>query len=423
MNLIRKITQSDYVFSIVAKVLGVVMAVVYSVFYNRYLGAELKGEAAIISNYISLICSFACLGMYQAYPFYKKKEGDVFYPFVNTMTSLYSVFIVISIAFFFIFGNLDANLRIALIIVPIQSYIRHINYVVMIETPRRCNIASIIINLFDCLLIVVFFLFSTATYQNLVCILIIQTLFNVVLSFSNLRVDAKKLRFSLKLIFRYAKFGIMPMITLFLMTVNYRIDVLMLEHSSFVSTAQIGIYSVGISLAEKIWLIPDALKDILLSRLCNGKDEHEVARIIRISLVVTIAMVFCVAIIAPVFVKYVYGEEFIGAEIITTIMLVGVIGMVFYKMVYSYNIAAGRRIENLVFLGIAAVLNFIGNWIFIPIGGIYAAAWCSVVSYLACGICFLIYFHCVTKLPYFDILFLKKEDVATLRQLISSKKT
>ena len=65
-------------FSVFYKIAGVVLALIYSVFYSRYLGTILKGNAAIISNYISLISAFTALGMYQAYPYYRKTDKNVF---------------------------------------------------------------------------------------------------------------------------------------------------------------------------------------------------------------------------------------------------------------------------------------------------------------------------------------------------------
>ena len=65
MNLRKKVSaiiNQDYFFSVISKVLGVFLAIIYSAFYNRYLGTVLKGDAAIISNYISLISSFTALG-------------------------------------------------------------------------------------------------------------------------------------------------------------------------------------------------------------------------------------------------------------------------------------------------------------------------------------------------------------------------
>ena len=63
------------------------------------------------------------------------------------------------------------------------------------------------------------------------------------------------------------------------MTLNYRIDILMLDDIFHISTAEIGVYSVGVALAEKIWLIPDATKDILMSKLSNGSNSEEVAKV------------------------------------------------------------------------------------------------------------------------------------------------
>lgn len=415
-----KLLSDDYVFSVISKLVGVVLAIVYSAFYNRYLGASLKGEAAIIANYISVISSFACLGMYQAYPFYKKKEGDVFYPFLNTMTSLYLILMGVAIAAAAL-PCFNANLKCAIVLVPIHAYIRHINYMVTIEAPRRRNVSSILISLFDLLVVIGFFVFSQASYKYMVAIMVIQVLINLALSYSNLKSKLKHFRFTLKLLPKYMKFGFLPMITLFLMTVNYRVDVLMLERYNMVTTAQIGIYSVGVMIAEKVWLIPDAIKDILLSRLCQGKGADEVAKITRINIAVVIVLTIMAAIASGPFVRIVYGSEYVGADTITIIMLMGVIGMIFYKMVYAYNVALGKRAINLVLLAFAALLNVVGNLFLIPHFGIYGAAWTSVISYNICGVFFLIYFHRETKIPISQMVFLQKEDINTLKSLLRRK--
>ena len=98
------------------------------------------------------------------------------------------------------------------------------------------------------------------------------------------------------------------------------------------------------------------------------------------------------------------------------ILFVGIESMIFYKMVYSYNISRGKRTVNLLFLGIAAVVNIIGNLIFIPLYGIWGAAIMSVVSYLVCGLCFLVYFYRVSRIPMLKILLLQKEDFEMVKK-------
>ena len=416
-KLLKSLFNQDYFFSVFSKLVGVALAIVYSAFYNRYLGAVLKGDAAIISNYISLISSFTAMGMYQAYPFYRRKDKAIFYPFINNMTSLYFLMTLSCLALTFALP-VNANLKFAIAIVPIQSYIRQINYVVMVEAPKRRNISSIVINVADLFVVLAFFFLSEATYGFLIAILLVQNLINLVISYCNLKVDIKQIRFSLGEIPKYFKFGILPMFTLLLMTLNYRIDILMLNDMFHVPTASIGVYSVGVALAEKIWLVPDAIKDILMSRLSNGAGKEEVAKVTRTSLAVSVSMLILMILLGHPVILMLYGAEFEQAYEILIIMLVGVVGMVFYKMVYAYNVVNGKRAVNLLFLGLAAVANIIGNYCLIPVGGIFAAAWASVISYLVCGFAFLVYFHRAADVKYYELLFLKKSDVQAAKRLL-----
>ena len=407
---IKKIFNSDYFISVFSKMIGVLLAIIHSAFYSRYLGVVLKGEAAIISNYVSIISSFAALGMYQAYPYYRKREENIFYSFVNNMTSLYLIMLM-SCILIVVFLPLSINLKIAAVIVPVQAFIRHINYVVMVESPKTRAFSSIVISTLDLIIVFAFFFFTEAVYDYLVAILFIQLAINLVVSYLNLKVDIKYLKFDLKQIPKYCRYGILPMITLLLMTINYRIDIFMLNDVFDVSTADIGIYSVGVALAEKVWLIPDAIKDILMSRLSKNSDKYEVAKVTRVSLHIALAVLVMAFLLGRSAILILYGPDFERAYEILIIMLVGVVGMVFYKMVYSYNVVNGKKTINLMFLMVAAIVNAVLNLIFIPRGGIFAAAWSSVVSYLICGFVFLAYFCFVEKVKLTDMIFLKKEDV------------
>lgn len=420
-RIINNFINQEYLFSVFSKLVGVALAIVYSVIYNRYLGATLKGDAAIISNYIALISSFSCLGMYQAYPYYKKREkDDVFYSFINNMTSLYLLMFAVSVILVLIIP-VGLNLKCAILLVPFHSYIRHINYVVMVEAPRRRNISSMLINLTDIFVVLAFFVFTDASYSCLIAILFIQILINLFLSYRNLHVVFQHLKFDLSKVIKYAKYGIIPMLTLMLMTLNYRIDILMLEHSGNISKAEIGVYSVGVALAEKIWLVPDAIKDILLSRLSRGKANSEVAKVIRLSLAISIAMLIVFTLCGKWVINFLYGVEYAGSYQILVIMLIGVIGMIFYKMVYSYNIVYGRKIINMIFLGLAAFINIIANYLLIPMYGINAAAGASAISYTLCGICFLVYFCYVEKMSVWKVIFVQKDDIKTIKTFLNGK--
>ena len=121
------------------------------------------------------------------------------------------------------------------------------------------------------------------------------------------------------------------------------------------------------------------------------------------------------------FVDLLYGKGYSGAYQVLAILLLGIIGMVFYKMVYSYNVINQHKLANLVMLGIAALANILANAILIPGYGIAGAAVASTVSYVICGICFLIFFCRKTGMPMLHMLLIRKEDFKLLKKLFSGK--
>ena len=421
IQVIKTLTNQDYAFGVIAKLLGVFLAVLLSVFYNRYLGVALRGEAAVLTNYAAIISIILCFGMYQAYPNFKKKEGDIFYPFLNNMTSLYLLIQFAAILIFIFAWQVNLYIRTAIVIAPIQAYIRHINYVVMIESPKRRNLCSIYIALSNLVLFFLFFALTIASQKLLIILIIAELVINLLLSYSSLKFDLSRFRFTLSLVPKYARFGFVPMLTLLLITLNYRVDIFMLDMETTVTNAQIGIYSVGVTLAESVWIIPDAIKDILLSRLCKDKGADEVARIIRLNLVVSVVITVLIALMARPLVLILYGAEYLGADVITLILLFGGIGMIFYKMIYVYNISVGKQKNNLLYFGIAVFVNIIGNYFFIPLMGIYGAALVSAVAYCICGAVFLFTFHKETSISLRSIIIIQKSDFTDIKQLLKAK--
>lgn len=415
LNILKRIVNDDYLFSIVAKMSGVILGMVYSIGYNRFLGSELRGEAAIINNYVGLIGVFWGFGIYQAYPYFKKNKGIGITDFVNNISSMFLLYEIIAIVVACLVP-MELKYKVVLIVIPLSIYARQINYVIMIEYPKRRNVTGLLLNFIDIFVIFGLLFFVKPTYSLMIFVLVFEMILNVILSMFNLRYSPLQIRINVNWLWTFAKYGFVPMLTTLLMTINYKIDVIMLEKN--VATSAIGIYALGVSLAERVWLIPDAVKDIMVSKLAKGKDANETAKVLRCGLFAAVICTVAVIIFGKPFFIIMYGKEFEGSYLITVIMLLGIIGMIFYKMVYSYNVINGHKNINLVFLSIAAVINVIGNYIFIPVGGIYAAAWVSVASYLVCGLLFLMYFHKQTGIKYIDILIVKKSDLNQMKKKI-----
>lgn len=417
----QKLINNLYVYSVIAKIIGVATGFLYSILYSRFLGAELRGEASVIINIATIVSLVMCLGIYQAYPYFRKNKinlEELYISYINKVLGLFLVYFFGCIAFA-LYLPISKDLKIALILMPFIMGTKELNYVVLIERPRLRNTASIILNLIDIVILAILMLFTSANYFICFAFLITKEILYFSIAFKNLKVRFFSLRPTLKGIFPYIKFGIVPMITVILMEINYKIDILMLNGN--VSMADIGIYSLGVQLAERLWLIPDAIKDILLSKLTKGKGPIEVAKSIRISLLmIIISIVFAIFLGKP-FITIFFGKEYSGSYKIMLTILVSIISMVFYKMVYSYNVANGMRYVNMIILGITALTNVILNYALIPLMGNLGAATASLTSYSVCGIVFLIYFHKRTGLSYYDILIMKKSDIEVFKRFFQKE--
>ena len=295
--------------------------------------------------------------------------------------------------------------------------IKQLNYVVLIENPKLRNLANIKLDLFDIIFLIVLLLVTKANYALCIALLVIKQLVFFVIAVENLKINIFKIRPSLKGIRPYIKYGLIPMITVILMEINYKVDVIMLERFN-IAVSEIGVYSIGVMLAQKLWLVPDALKDILLSKLSKGKTSSEVAKISRISFFIMLIMITAMVAFGKTIISLMYGAEYNGAYGVTLIILAGALGMVFYKMIYSYNVVNGHKNVNLFILGISALFNVLVNALMIPKVGIIGAAIASLISYSLCGIAFLIYFCKTTKTNFLDMILIKKEDMNLVLSLI-----
>lgn len=424
--MLKRIINNVYVFSLISKVFGVVSGFAYSILLSRYLGASLRGEVSIIQNYVSLVAVILCLGIYQAYPYYKKraKQSDkraLYLEFINLSFALFAIYFIISLALLSS-THLSWTIKMAVFLVSFEFLIKQLNFFVLINEPKLRNIASMALNIFDVIFVTVLLLFTEADYLYATIFLIAKELFYLYLAISNLHISYKEIKPNIpKETVEYVKFGILPMITTLMLTINYKLDVIMLQ-AFHISMEDIGVYSLGVLLAEKIWLVPDALKDILLSRLAMGKKEKEVAQVARISALVTFVCIIGIVLCGKSLIAFAYGKEYVNAYPITVIILFGVLAMVYYKMVYSYNVINKKQTLNFVLLAVSACCNIIMNAILIPIMGDTGAGIASLISYVLCGTMFVITFCKDTGIKIDKMVLVQREDIEMLLELIQKRK-
>lgn len=420
-NSIRKILKNPYVFSVISKVLIVLLGFAYTVCQSRFLGASLKGDVAYIDSVTKVAFVILGLGIHQAYPYFKKKTGENVAPFFLRLTllmtlSYFAVAVVLSLAF-----HSDIKLVAIFMLTPCLVYNRVVSYINMVETPNKKNVTELIVNFFEVIAVVILWAaFPPSVVWGVFLLLFKDLLLGIIYSWRLRKQFVTPAKVTLRGSWEVVKFGVFPMLALLMSSLNYRVDVIMLKH--FVTSANVGVYSVGVMLAERVWLIPDAIKEVMISNLTKGKDYKEVSFVIRVCNTACILVVLGIVVLGQPFINLFFGAEYSKAYIVTVIILAGVVFMIYYKMIGSYNIVHGKQRENLLYLIVSVVTNVIANLIFIPRLGNNGAALASVLSYGMAAFLFTRRFSRETGEKITDMLLVNKEDIARVKEQLGRKK-
>lgn len=418
----KKFLQNEYLFSIISRSITIALAFLKSVITARYLGASLKGTSEYILSIISIGSIMITFGMHQAYPYLRRKYGknNIFEDYISIITVMFAVYLVVAlIVGFFIISTLE--IKVAVILIPIFGYADIMAYVCLVENPNKRNIFWTLIS--TCSLVFSFVLWKI-TYASIlwmIVILVFEELLKCIIYTIAVkpRICFHKKTFSL--LFELVKFGFFPMVALLLTTLNYKIDVLMLKSYDFISSAQIGVYSIGLLFADKIALIPDTLKGVLVSKLAKGADEHEVAKVSRICFCST--FVFCLLVLSvgkPV-IEFLYGDEYDGAYSVLLICSFGTIFIGYFKLIAQYNIINKKQIRNVVFLSVSVLINIFLNRLLIPEYYLQGAAFASGMGYFLSGIIFVIWFAKSNKIKLSEMFIIQKSDFLNLCRLVRKR--
>lgn len=385
--MLKNILKNPYFYSVSTKIIIAALGVLNMVFINRLLGPTLRGEYAYILNIVNLVMMFLNLGIYQSYPFFKRKDiPQIQTRYINNVFFQLIIYLIISFVLCILFKD-KQQLIIIFTLIPFMVINKQVNFIVMVEDINLRNRINIYIELVYSLGL--FIVFCTA-WQNIYVILsliylksALQVIFVIILF--SIKINLRLI--DLKLLAQSIGVGFVSMLSLLMITLNYKVDILILK--LFTDYKQIGLYSVGAVLAEQGWLISDAFKEVLFSKNARNDDIEDICRCIKINVVLTVLMFIGIALFGKPMLLILFGKEFVGAYSVTIILFSGILGMVLFKMVYPLFIATGRQKISLVVLSVSTITNIIFNFLLVPHFGIQGSAASSVISYNTCGLLFM----------------------------------
>ncbi len=199
---------------------------------------------------------------------------------------------------------------------------------------------------------------------------------------------------------------------------NYRIDVLLLQKLSTMD--QVGFYSLGVSIAEKLWQLPLAIGVVLMSRTANSTDHelinHTTGKLVRVSFLAGLIASAVLALLSPWLIPLVWGEEFASSVRIIQYILPGILFISVFRILSSRLSGIGKpHIAIYVFLP-ALIINILLNLWWIPSLGALGAVWATNVSYTLGTLAFVFVYSKAVRMPVRRIVEFQEDDFLFVKE-------
>jgi O-antigen/teichoic acid export membrane protein len=404
-----------------SKVLIIIFGLLNTIIIARLLTPAANGVISALSVYPSLFMTIGSMGIRQSTTYFvgqKMYSMDEIKKAVVSIwffTSVLSVIICFLLIYFFSSNGSDITLVIlAVAAIPFSLFNTYSSGIFLgqnnIQGYNRINWVPIFITFLSNLVLV--WGLGANIKGALLAILLGNLAITIILIFKDNFFRFFSFNFNVKLIKEMLSLGIIYAISLLIISLNYKLDIILLDKLS--NNYQIGIYSKGASLMEYLWQIPMLLSTIIFSRSANSKDgknfSYKVASLLRISFVlVGIASVF-LFVLAPYIIVLLFGKGFLESVTPLRLMLPGVLLMTIVKVLYVDLAGKGNLWGAIKSMSIGLVINVVLNVILIPDYGANGAAFSSAVSYSIASILFLIDYSKAVAIPIAAILKFNTED-------------
>ncbi len=406
-----------YFLNIFKKFSGIILGLFSIMLLNRILEPKYRGEYAYILSMVNMLSVILNLGISVSYSYFKrKKDKDYLKIFYSLSLIQLIISLIISFVLLVIVKN---NILFAVVLMTGISVFRiQLNYYSIIEDAKANMISTVVSSVINLFFLLYIFLFNK---NNLELTYLAYTLKDVMFSFLlikklKLRIQNKKT--NKKVYIEILKYGIIPMLTTLLISVNYKIDIIILKFLD-VKLYNIGLYTTSVSLAEYAWLIPDIFKEVLINKNAEKDDIDSMTFSIRILTILMAIIYIIILIFGKSILSFVFGESYVGGYKVTLIIFLGIHSMVYVKIIGTLYTAQGEWKFYRKVLSYSVILNIALNFALIPFFDIYGAALASIFSYSLAGGLFIFDFKKKYNVKFSELLLVQKKDVMVIIRIIN----
>jgi len=399
-----------------------------SVILTRKLGPEGFGIYSAILVVPFIVVSFAQMGIRASSIYYIGRknydQADIVTGIllILVMTSALGVLITV-VSFFLLNDETYTNLYIFLVLmlIPFRLAMAYFGGIFIgKEQIGRSNFINWFAELVHLVAVVLFvWLMEWQIAGALLALLLSHVLITLWAIFTLTKEFKLRLHFHPEIIRSLLSMGFMFALSFVIIQLNFRIDILLLKQLS--TMEEVGFYSLGVSIAEKLWQLPFAIGIVLMSRTVNTDDQDAInattGRLVRVSflagLIASIAMFF----LSPFILPAIWGEKFLPSVMIIQYILPGILFISVYRVLSSRLAGIGKpQISIYVFIP-ALIINILLNLWWIPLYGAFGAVLATNVSYTLGTIAYIFVYSKIVHMPVLEIFLFQKSDFMFIKEM------
>jgi len=386
----------DTTITFVTKVLVFILGTGSSVVIARLLGPQGKGVynlALLLPNLVVTFSSFG-VGAASVYHIGQKKHkrktilgNNIIIGLVISLLALAGALVAGIYLKDTFFGGVPLQLLLlALLIIPARLYTSYFRYFLLgLQRLKQYNLLGVARKIIALTFLgILFTILNVGVLEAIISYTIATTLSLIIGLYLVLSVIGKP-DFEIKP--SYVKdvltYGLKSHLGEVVSYLNYRFDIILV--SFFLTPSAVGLYVLGVKIAEKLWMVARSASTVLFPRISSEKDEQKKKRftpiVSRNVFLITLIGAALLFFIAEKVIVFVYSDAYIQSVRVLQILLPGIVSLSVTKVLANDLAGRGKPIIN-SYLGILTLVINIGlNVLWIPNFGINGAAMASAVSY------------------------------------------
>lgn len=218
----------------------------------------------------------------------------------------------------------------------------------------------------------------------------------------------------LKELFRYCMLAFISNVIMFFV---YRVDYWFVHY--YRSAEELGNYIQVSKIAQMFFVLPGILAGVVFPVTAGGaaNEIHEKLALLSRSLLLVYSIICIFLIVTGYWLfPFVFGASFHSMYVPFVFIIPGILALSALYPLTAYYAGKNKVIVNVTGTVLALIVIIIGDWIFIPVYGINAAALVSSIAYITCQLYVLLYFKNENKNSVTDFYTLRFSDLLKMKR-------